>query len=104
MSKLLLHGILQQQLNQQSSGVDNGWLVTGADSNFLGSYLPVGIENGKTLYRLKADYELYWRSNNIWVIGSVVGEGVAYYGTGATLPANPWTSIGPPGTPVFTAI
>ncbi len=64
------------------------WIVSGAGTTVLnGTYVENGTLNGKPRYTLGA-YALQWSGTRwqIWFTGLE-----AYYGTGADLPANPWT-------------
>ena len=68
------------------------WIISGAGTaGYNGTYLEDGVGSGKPLYRLDATHVLYWYPlAATWALGPSVGS-VYYLGTGADLPANPWS-------------
>ncbi len=71
------------------------WTATGAGTTgFNGQYGDDGTYGGKTAYKLDATHYLVWVSGSTrWELQNQKGAGTCYYyGSGASLPANNWTT------------
>ena len=83
-----------------------GNTVSGAGTAaYNGTYAPTGTWNTKTYFKYSTDRYLYWNGTR-WQLYTELNstDTCAYYGTGATLPATPWTvSGGAPDPPTLSA-